>query len=152
MTVDVPAQLQSLNGSPTAFTVSMGPRETAQQILTYSATTVTSGISIKGQFSYQDVRMAPKKGFYNVSIIAGDLLRPCSITTEQFGSFWGGAGYNASQRQQTIQSSKLTNVNDFMSSMADAVHLHQVQRGTRVHLYVFVYVCMYVCCMYMCCI
>eukprot|EP00035_Acanthoeca_spectabilis_P034808 m.31001 g.31001 ORF g.31001 m.31001 type:complete len:1232 (-) comp6877_c0_seq1:65-3760(-) len=122
--MDVSAPLQLLPGSPSDFLLSFSAQnDFAQQVLRFGATTVATGISVKGSFTYGN----GKKGFLNVNLQAGDLLRPCVITTETFGGLWEGRQFAAGQRAHTFPGVKLSSAEVLMEKLASVVHLHPIQ-------------------------
>eukprot|EP00040_Diaphanoeca_grandis_P011727 m.60127 g.60127 ORF g.60127 m.60127 type:complete len:1231 (-) comp22804_c1_seq1:183-3875(-) len=126
VTLDVPSQLSPLDSTSSAFTLSVNGTSTVQKVLSYSTQTVATGMSIKGQYSYTSFG-APKKGFFSVTILAGDLTRKSVITTEQFGGLWESPGFGPSHRAQTVQSTVFKGPEEFIQGLASSLHLHAVQ-------------------------
>jgi len=125
-TLDVPSQLSPLDATSSTFSVNVNGSSTAQKVLSYSTQSVSTGMTIKGQYAYT-ASGASKKGYFGVTILAGDLTRASVITTEQFGGLWESPGFSTSHRSQTISNSTFSGPDTFIQGLAAVLHLHAVQ-------------------------
>ena len=119
--LEVPPQLTVSSGGATQFQLDLEPQGVAQRTLELRCSTIVSGTTIKGTCKHN------RTGFFAVSVVAGDLVRPAaSFTTAQFGAAWSAAKAQ-NQRSQKVSSARVKNAQGFIDAVSGALHLHPVQ-------------------------
>mmetsp|Transcript_23757 Transcript_23757/g.62092 ORF Transcript_23757/g.62092 Transcript_23757/m.62092 type:complete len:1254 (+) Transcript_23757:47-3808(+) len=123
VSIDASAELQLRPGSTSKFTLSLAaPGSYAQQVLRFGASTISTGAAVQGNFTY-----GGNTGYIKIGLQAGDVVRPCPITTDVFASQWDSPQFAAGQRAQSFPGVKLASAEGLMQSLAEGVNLHPIQ-------------------------
>lgn len=122
--LDIPPDVLRLDSTSNQMTDNISGGCTVQHVMHLSAKNVSSAMSIKAQVSFTDASLKACTAYVNISLAAGDFLRPKTLSTEQFGSMWGSTG---SERKQKLAGLAVKTAQDFMDLISTQIHLHPVQ-------------------------